>query len=292
MEVEVLQNERNEAILADIRRLRLHLGDLDENLANYTTFLVQSLRILTHERKLMTDSYDDAMNEIQATIGGLQSHLVHIEKANKVFVDDSSRILELHELDVEKERSKNAKLKKQLTDTKEKMEKQDQKVEDEFSTKVHDTLEPVEKKEKLARQMLLLNKAKIEQEITDYKNELARKKLEIKNAQFRFKHADTERQHDVEIDTRDVEKLRFILAKYEKRSKKLHRYEKEGKISGIQRRKSKQQSQSQSQQRESSSKSKSKSKSKQSKKQRGMKSKKSQKKSKSADGQKIRSEKK
>ncbi|KAA6384721.1 MAG: hypothetical protein EZS28_019750 [Streblomastix strix] len=80
--------DREEAVMQQIRKMNKHFAD------------VMSISLLRQEYKLMQETYKDSMDEISELL--------------KRFVIESSRILETHKLDVEKEREKNYSFKEKI----------------------------------------------------------------------------------------------------------------------------------------------------------------------------------
>ncbi|KAA6335477.1 MAG: hypothetical protein EZS28_052961, partial [Streblomastix strix] len=92
--------DREEAVMQEIREMNKHFADVESHLSDYSRFLQMSISLLRQEYKLMQETYKDSMDEISEIL--------------KRFVIESSRILETHKLDVEKEREKNYSLKEKI----------------------------------------------------------------------------------------------------------------------------------------------------------------------------------
>ncbi|KAH7832694.1 uncharacterized protein MONOS_15331 [Monocercomonoides exilis] len=202
------QLDRDDAILKEIHDLEEHHKQLDEHIEEYTQFLQQSLRILYQEQQLMTQSFKDSMEESSKTMTDLESKLSHARLVHQAFNDESSRILDLHHIEVEKERE----LLKEREEKKTRLESQisslSNSTEESIRAEAEKRIQPFSLKLKRASERRILMEAKAKAEEEEYAVAIATHKRERQRAEESFLRASDAWNEDIKQLSEMVEELR------------------------------------------------------------------------------------
>ncbi|KAK2964205.1 hypothetical protein BLNAU_736 [Blattamonas nauphoetae] len=223
------QKDRDVVLKEQIRELDEHNQKLETFLNDYRKFILESHRTFKEEIQRLDSSFNSHIEEIDDVMTDLGYKISQAERAIKQFSEESARILELHQLDIDRESSHNKNLRAKRHHLLGELHSLENHSSEEFHRQSLLRLQPFEERAEELQDRLTMIQQQIKYEREELLDTLQDRLNEKQDAKARYERTDRARNEDIRERTREVEELREELKSLEARQAERKRREKKEK---------------------------------------------------------------